>query len=113
MQINQIIYFVALCKEKSFTRAAKRCRIAQPSLTNAIRALEEELGYPLFMRKPKLELTNFGLTIKPHLKRVLRAFNRALAVADEHRLGRSAASKHGRDSESKLSASTGITERLF
>jgi hypothetical protein len=88
VQINQIIYFVALYEERNFTRAAKRCRISQPSLTNAIKALEDELGGALFTRKPKLELSTFGLAMKPHLKRVVLAFNRALVVANGHRGGR-------------------------
>jgi DNA-binding transcriptional LysR family regulator len=88
VQINQIIYFMALCEERNFTRAAKRCRISQPSLTNAIKALEDELGDALFTRKPKLELSTFGLAMKPHLKRVVLAFNRALVVANGHRGGR-------------------------
>ena len=85
MQINQIIYFMALCEERHFARAAKRCRISQPSLTNAIKALEDELGDALFTRKPKLELTTFGLVLKPHFKRVVLAFNRARLVANDHR----------------------------
>ena len=88
MQINQIIYFMALCEERNFTRAAKRCRISQPSLTNAIKALEDELGDALFTRRPTLELSTFGLAMKPHLKRVVLAFNRALVVANGHRGGR-------------------------
>src|SRR5262245_20974853 len=36
MQMHQIRYFLALCEERSFTRAAKRCGVSQPSLTNAI-----------------------------------------------------------------------------
>jgi len=48
MQMHQICYFLALCEERSFTRAAKRCGISQPSLTNAIIALERELGGALF-----------------------------------------------------------------
>lgn len=88
VQINQIIYFMALCEERNFTRAARRCRISQPSLTNAIKALEEELGDALFTRKPKLELSTFGQAMKPHLKRVVLAFNRALVVANGHRSGR-------------------------
>ena len=85
VQINQIIYFMVLCEERNFTRAAKRCRISQPSLTNAIKALEDELGDALFTRKPKLELSTFGLAMKPHFKRVVLAFNRALVVANGHR----------------------------
>ena len=42
MQLRQICYFLALCEEQSFTRAARRCGISQPSLTNAIIAPEQE-----------------------------------------------------------------------
>src|SRR5262249_34222663 len=51
MQLRQICYFLALCEEQSFTRAARRCGISQPSLTNAIIALEQELGGALFERR--------------------------------------------------------------
>ena len=57
MQMHQIRYFLALCEERNFTRAAKRSGVAQPSLTNAILALERELGGRLFQRKPAIALT--------------------------------------------------------
>jgi len=50
MQMQQIRYFLALCEERSFTRAAKRCGVSQPSLTNAIIRLEQKLGGALFRR---------------------------------------------------------------
>ena len=50
MQMNQIRYFLALYDERNFTRAAKRCGVSQPSLTNAIKRLEQILGGPLFDR---------------------------------------------------------------
>ncbi len=68
METNRITYFLVLCEELHFTRAAKRCGIAQPSLTNAIRALEKELGGPLFRRKPKPLLTELGTAVQPHLR---------------------------------------------
>jgi DNA-binding MarR family transcriptional regulator len=40
VKTHQVLYFLALCEEQSFTRAARRCGIAQPSLTRAIQALE-------------------------------------------------------------------------
>ena len=40
MQINQIRYFLAMCAERSFTHAARSCGVAQPTVTNEIRALE-------------------------------------------------------------------------
>jgi len=57
MEMQQIRYFLVLCEERSFTRAAKRCGISQPSLTNAIIGLERELGGVLFQRKPLIALT--------------------------------------------------------
>ena len=46
MQISHARYFLALCRDKNFTLAAKRCGISQPSLTNAIKRFERELGGP-------------------------------------------------------------------
>ena len=79
MDTNQIIYFLALCDELHFTRAAKRCGIAQPSMTNAIRALEKELGGRLFHRKPKPRLSELGQSVQPHLRLALTHIGFALA----------------------------------
>jgi DNA-binding transcriptional LysR family regulator len=43
LETSQIQYFVALCAELNFTRAAKRRGVSQPSLSNGIRALESDL----------------------------------------------------------------------
>jgi LysR family hydrogen peroxide-inducible transcriptional activator len=51
VKTHQVSYFLALCEEQSFTRAARRCGIAQPSLTRAIQSLESEFGGLLFERK--------------------------------------------------------------
>ena len=37
MEMHQVRYFLALCEELNFTRAAERCHVAQPSLTRAIK----------------------------------------------------------------------------
>ena len=70
MQMQHIRYFLALCEERSFTRAAKRCGVSQPSLTNAIMALEQELGGALFQRKPIVALTVLGDAVYPYLDRI-------------------------------------------
>ena len=41
MQMQQVHYFLALCEELNFTRAARRCGVSQPTLTTAISALDE------------------------------------------------------------------------
>jgi hypothetical protein len=68
MQMNQVRYFLALCEELNFTRAAKRCGVSQPSLTNAIKRLEQTLCGPLFKRDRKnVELTELGRAVRPYL----------------------------------------------
>jgi LysR family transcriptional regulator, hydrogen peroxide-inducible genes activator len=70
MEMHQIRYFLALCEELNFTRAARRCGVTQPSLTNAMRALERELGAPVFIRKPRIDLTDLGRAIRPYLQEI-------------------------------------------
>src|SRR5262245_15788056 len=72
MEMHQIRYFLALCEEMNFTRAARRCGVTQPSLTNAIRALERELGGAVFHRKPRIELTELGRAVRPYLQEIGR-----------------------------------------
>ncbi len=81
MEIQRIIYFLALCEELNFTRAAKRCGVAQPSLTNGIRLLEREFGAPLFHRKPRPRLSKLGAAVRPELERALLHLQRAVAHA--------------------------------
>jgi molybdenum-dependent DNA-binding transcriptional regulator ModE len=71
METNQVRYFLALCEEQSFTRAAKRCGVSQPSVSNAIKRLEEELGGDLFHRtKNGAKLSPLGLAIRPYLEQI-------------------------------------------
>jgi len=70
MQMQQIRYFLALCEERNFTRAARRCGVSQPSLTNAMIALERELGGALFQRRPEIVLTVLGHAVHPYLQRI-------------------------------------------
>jgi LysR family hydrogen peroxide-inducible transcriptional activator len=96
MEIRQIRYFLALCEELHFTRAARRCGVAQPSLTNAIRVLEAEFGGPLFHRKPRPRLSELGTAVKSDLERALAHIDRALSRArrspSQHRSRRPASS---------------------
>ena len=46
MVLRQLEYLVALAREKHFGRAAHACHVSQPTLSAAIRALEEDLGAP-------------------------------------------------------------------
>lgn len=72
MDLRQLEYFTAIVKEGSLTEAAKRCRIAQPSLSQQLRALEDELGETLVLRKPRgVEPTAAGKILLEHAERVL------------------------------------------
>jgi len=81
MHLQQIRYFLVLCEELNFTRAARRCGVSQPSLTGSIKRLETELGGELFDRKPKVAVTRLGHAICPYLVRVARDTEEALHAA--------------------------------
>jgi DNA-binding transcriptional LysR family regulator len=81
MQMHQIRYFLALCEERNFTRAAKRSGISQPSLSNAIAALERELGGALFIRKPFITMTSLGWAIQPYMQQIAHAADQAVQTA--------------------------------
>jgi LysR family hydrogen peroxide-inducible transcriptional activator len=72
MDLRQLEYFTAIVREGSLTEAARRCRIAQPSLSQQLRALEDELGETLVHRKPRgVEPTAAGRILLEHAGRVL------------------------------------------
>ena len=61
MEMQQIRYFLAVCDKSSFTRAAESAYVSQPSLTQAIKKLEDELGWELFTRdRSECLLTSLG-----------------------------------------------------
>jgi DNA-binding transcriptional LysR family regulator len=69
--MHQIRYFLAIVREGSFNRAAVACEVSQPSITRAIRKLEEELGGPLFDRhRSRVELSELGRRVLPRLERI-------------------------------------------
>jgi molybdenum-dependent DNA-binding transcriptional regulator ModE len=71
IQFQHVRYFLALAAEGNFTRAAKRCGISQPSLTNAIQSLERSLGARLFERGLKgCRLSELGTSLRPHFERL-------------------------------------------
>lgn len=72
MQFQQLVYFVAVAETRHFTRAAEREHVAQPSLSQQIKALERELGAELFSRaRGNIALTDAGETLLPLARRIL------------------------------------------
>ena len=72
MDLLQLKYFQTVAHLEHMTRAAERLRIAQPSLSQSIARLEEDLGVPLFHRQGRrIQLNQFG---QAFLKRVERIF---------------------------------------
>jgi DNA-binding transcriptional LysR family regulator len=81
MEMHQIRYFLTLWKERHFTRAARRSGVSQPSLSNAIKALERELGGALFHRLPHVAPTALGMAVAPCLIRIAESVEQTRAVA--------------------------------
>ncbi|WP_229758478.1 LysR family transcriptional regulator [Peterkaempfera bronchialis] len=72
MQLQQLVYFVAVSETRHFTRAAERAHVAQPSLSQQIRSLERELGAELFSRaRGNIALTDAGEALLPLARRIL------------------------------------------
>ena len=74
MNLSQLKFAQAVSETASFTLAADRCCVTQPTLSNGIAQLEQELGGRLFARTTrKVALTPFGAHLLPYLAEVLRA----------------------------------------
>ncbi|HEY3602674.1 MAG TPA: LysR family transcriptional regulator [Chthoniobacterales bacterium] len=72
MEIHQLRYFVAVAEEGSFSRAAEREHVSQPSLSQQIQKLEAELNQPLFDRLPRaVVLTEAGRCLLDYARRIL------------------------------------------
>ncbi|RVX44664.1 DNA-binding transcriptional LysR family regulator [Nonomuraea polychroma] len=72
MQLQQLASFVAVAETRHFTQAAERMRVAQPSLSKQIKALESDLGAPLFSRaRGNVTLTPAGEALLPLARRIL------------------------------------------
>lgn len=91
MELRQIRYFLSICEHGGFSRAAEKCGVTQPALTKAIKALEDEVGGPMFHREGRrLVLSELGQMVRPHLLRLAGEQDAALMVAKNFRLLRQA-----------------------
>ncbi len=72
MEVHQLEYFIAIVETGSFSKAAERCNVAQPSLSQQIKKLEAEIGQLLFDRLGRrVVLTNAGEMLIPKAQIIL------------------------------------------
>jgi LysR family hydrogen peroxide-inducible transcriptional activator len=72
MELHQLRYFLAVVDLGSFSRAADACHVAQPSLSQQIIKLENEIGRPLFDRLGRtVKMTEAGRALLPRARRIL------------------------------------------
>lgn len=84
MDLKHLNYFVAVAEAGSFTQAARKLHVTQPSLSKMVRLLEEDLGVQLIDRSSKqIELTDAGVTILRSAKHIIQSFERMSSDLEE------------------------------
>lgn len=84
MEMHQLRYVVAVARTGNFSRAAEQCHVAQPSLSQQIQKLEEELGEKLFDRtRRSARLTAHGRSFLPRAQRILEEVDAAVREATD------------------------------
>jgi LysR family hydrogen peroxide-inducible transcriptional activator len=87
MELHQLRYFCAIAETGSFTRAAHRTHVSQPSLSQQIRKLEDELGVRLLDRLGrKVQLTEPGRSFLPRARAILRDLEAARSEIVERKV---------------------------
>ena len=72
MDLKQLNYFVTIVDHRSFSKAAEKLHISQPSLSNAVKSLESELGFQILDRNTRnIELTEAGTILYKKAARLL------------------------------------------
>jgi len=86
MTLTELKYIVAVARERHFGRAAEACFVSQPTLSVAIKKLEEELGVQLFERGgPEIAVTPVGEQIIDEAQRILERTNAIREIAQQGR----------------------------
>jgi len=82
MTLTELKYIVALARERHFGRAAEQCFVAQPTLSVAVKKLEDELGAILFERgQNEVRTTSVGEQVVAQAERVLAEAKRVKELA--------------------------------
>ncbi len=84
MELRHVRYFLAIAEMRSFTRAAERLHVTQPTLSHQIKQLEQQIGTVLFERGTKeIELTAAGKLFKPYCERILKEIDSSMLAISE------------------------------
>lgn len=84
MQLQQLRTFYEVATTGSFTRAAQKLYLTQPAVTQQVRALEAELGFPLLERLGRrVRLTPAGQALLPYPPRIMALLEEALSATNE------------------------------
>ncbi len=84
MELRHLRYFLAVADAAHFTKAAQKLWVSQPTLSQQIKQLEEELGAPLFHRgSGGVQLTGAGEKFRPYAERALREMEAAVSALGE------------------------------
>ena len=90
MELRHLRYFVAVAEELSFTKAAQKLRLAQPSLTRQVRNLEDEIGVRLLDRASnRVALTDEGRVFLFDSKKLLALCAESVAAVQRMNRGES------------------------
>src|SRR6266436_7143611 len=86
MEMHQLRYVAAVARTRNFSRAAEQCHVSQPSLSQQIQKLEDELGERLFHRtKREAKLTPAGEAFLQRAIRILEEVDAAKREATDAR----------------------------
>src|SRR5690554_281910 len=84
MTLTELKYIVAVARERHFGRAADACFVSQPTLSVAIRKLEEELGVVLFERGgTEITVTEIGYKVINQAQRILEESDKLKEMAQQ------------------------------
>lgn len=84
IEMRQLVYLDAVYKHKNFTKASKELYVSQPTVSAAIRVMEQELGMTLIERTPKsVVFTPAGEVLMQRVHALLSDYNDMLAEANE------------------------------
>lgn len=84
MELVQLQYFMEVCKEGSITAASRNLYITASALSQALKQLENEIGYPLFDRvNNRLRLNAYGKQLEPKATQLLRDYRQMINAMED------------------------------